>query len=206
MKAIKWMIGLVLALFSICLYAQNDNAQSPQSDSEVDNVNEAQRAGTADTPGAEEAAEAANTDAGNETDSASQASDAAIVPQTTSSQSGSPALLSGKNGSERDGTNNVQRATFNMVGSPVENINLGDDQTVDADSELQDRQDRTQEKQTSAQIRGDDIPSESSEMNDNTRRENNAISDQNASSENSKMYHGADNKKSDKQKKKKDKG
>lgn len=206
MKAIKWMIGLVLALFSICLYAQNDNAQSPQSDSEVDNVNEAQRAGTADTPGAEEAAEAANTDAGNETDSASQASDAAIVPQTTSSQSGSPALLSGKNGSERDGTNNVQRATFNMVGSPVENINLGDDQTVDADSELQDRQDRTQEKQTSAQIRGDDIPSESSEMNDNTRRENNAISDQNASSENSKKSHGADNKKSDKQKKRKDKG
>jgi hypothetical protein len=49
-----------------------------------------------------------------------QASNAPSVIQETSSQSGSPAMLAeDKNG--RDGTNNVQRATPNMAGSPVGN-------------------------------------------------------------------------------------
>src|SRR5688500_11659032 len=54
------------------------------------------------------------------------ASNTPAVEQTTTSQSGSPAVLSGQNGVQRDGTNNVQRASMNMVGSPVDNLNLGD--------------------------------------------------------------------------------
>lgn len=51
-----------------------------------------------------------------------QTTNAPAVTQETSSQSGSPAVLSEENGSERDGTNNVQRAEPNMVGSPVKGI------------------------------------------------------------------------------------
>src|SRR5688572_6976919 len=47
------------------------------------------------------------------------------VIQRTSSESGSPAVLSGNNGKERDGTNNVQRATPNMAGAKEPgNMNL----------------------------------------------------------------------------------
>ena len=47
------------------------------------------------------------------------------VIQRTSSESGSPAVLSGNNGKERDGTNNVQRATPNMAGAKEPgNLNL----------------------------------------------------------------------------------
>jgi hypothetical protein len=49
--------------------------------------------------------------------SGSQNSNAPSIIQETSSQSGSPAVLSEQNGTVRDGTNNVQRAEPNMAGS-----------------------------------------------------------------------------------------
>ena len=46
-------------------------------------------------------------------------SNAPAVVQTTSSESGSPAILSPNNGRGRDGTNNVQRSSYNMAGAQV---------------------------------------------------------------------------------------
>jgi hypothetical protein len=52
------------------------------------------------------------------------------VIQRTSSESGSPAVLSGNNGKERDGTNNVQRATPNIAGAKEPgNMNLSEKNT-----------------------------------------------------------------------------
>jgi hypothetical protein len=65
-----------------------------------------------------------------------QSSNAPAVTQETSSQSGSPAVLSPENGTDRDGTNNVQRAKPNMAGSPVGGIRAKD---VDEDNEIKKR-------------------------------------------------------------------
>ena len=46
-------------------------------------------------------------------------SNAPAVIQTTTSESGSPAILSDNNGSGRDGTNNIQRGTMKMAGAEV---------------------------------------------------------------------------------------
>lgn len=52
-------------------------------------------------------------------------SNAPVVLQRTTSESGSPSVLSKDNGRGRDGTNNVQRATYNMAGAEVPaNMNL----------------------------------------------------------------------------------
>jgi hypothetical protein len=48
-----------------------------------------------------------------------QKSNAPAVIQSTTSESGSPSVLSGENGSGRDGTNNVQRAKANIAGAEV---------------------------------------------------------------------------------------
>jgi hypothetical protein len=54
-------------------------------------------------------------------------SNAPAVVQTTSSESGSPAILSKDDGKGRDGTNNVQRSSYNMAGAEVPgNMNLSD--------------------------------------------------------------------------------
>jgi hypothetical protein len=47
-------------------------------------------------------------------------SNASAVIQTTSSESGSPAMLAEDNGTGRDGTNNIQRASYNMAGAKVD--------------------------------------------------------------------------------------
>ena len=181
--------------------------QSNASGSHNDAVNPK---GTADTPGAAEAAASAN----NEGDGGDEQQAEANVPavsQITTSSSGSPGVLSGKNGNERDGTNNVQRASMNMVGSPVRNLNLDNTRTVDADSELRDRQDYTQEKQVSAnnqnQESGGNTSGKSNQVNTNNRKENNAASDQNLSSkENKASGPDANKQKSDTRKRKKEKG
>jgi hypothetical protein len=49
----------------------------------------------------------------------SGSSNAPAVIQRTSSESGSPSVLSRNNGSDRDGTNNVQRSSYNMAGAKV---------------------------------------------------------------------------------------
>jgi hypothetical protein len=54
-------------------------------------------------------------------------SNAPAVIQTTTSESGSPSILSENNGYERDGTNNVQRSSYNMAGAEVPgDMNLSD--------------------------------------------------------------------------------
>ncbi len=53
------------------------------------------------------------------------------VVQESTSQSGSPAMLSGKKGSDRDGTNNVQRAKPNMAGADVRGLKYGEGKDPD---------------------------------------------------------------------------
>jgi hypothetical protein len=59
------------------------------------------------------------------------ASNVPAVMQENSSQSGSPAVLSGEEGSDRDGTNNVQRAKPNMAGSKVKGMHYGKGKDTD---------------------------------------------------------------------------
>lgn len=62
---------------------------------------------------------------GTMADSSGNQSTTTAVIQRTTSESGSPSVLSSDNGRERDGTNNVQRSTLNIAGSPVRgNLNL----------------------------------------------------------------------------------
>lgn len=73
----------------------------------------------------EEESNQANNSIGNTKDEEKTSTPAVI--QQTSSESGSPSVISQEDGKGRDGTGNVQRATPNMVGSPVPaNWNLAD--------------------------------------------------------------------------------
>ena len=65
------------------------------------------------------------TNENNTTQSGEQRTNSPAVIQSTTSESGSPAILSGGNGTERDGTNNVQRAKPNIAGAKEPgNMNL----------------------------------------------------------------------------------
>jgi|GEM_PF-5474700 len=64
-----------------------------------------------------------------------EASNVSAIPSSDSSPAGSPASLSGNNGAEPDGTNNKQRASYNMAGSPVQNMKL-DKQDVSTNEEI----------------------------------------------------------------------
>jgi hypothetical protein len=65
------------------------------------------------------------TNENNTTQSGEQRNNTPAVIQRTTSESGSPAVLSGGNGTERDGTNNVQRAKPNIAGAEEPgNLNL----------------------------------------------------------------------------------
>lgn len=205
MGKVKWICGLLM-MGVLSLYGQqqaekknttpgqtqqrNDAKQLTDTGQDADSLQSAagNTPGTADTPGAAEAAANANSnnrDGGNDA-SAERASNTPAVSQMTSSGSGSPAVLSSKDGQGRDGTNNVQRASMNMAGSPANNIRLGQTNSVNADSEMRDRQIVEQDKETSARKQnqksgGSSTGGGSGEINDNTRRENNAASDQNLS-------------------------
>lgn len=67
------------------------------------------------------------------------ASNAPAVTHKTSSQSGSPAVLSDDKGEGRDGTNNVQRAEPNMAGSPVDGMRYSGREVNDANHEMRER-------------------------------------------------------------------
>lgn len=219
-KGINWIQGMILMCLTVSLSAQAQDHQSTENASattqSTDNQEQGEpdvniqanpQPGTADTPGAAEAAAKANE---SDPDTTTEASDTPVLPQMTSSSSGSPAVLAADNGNKRDGTNTVQRASMNMAGSPAANLNLSEGQAVDADTELSDRQDRVQEKQVSAKMRspGDDTATGSGEINNKTRKENNALSDQNLSSKdkNSQPAVEEEDKKKDKRKRKKDRG
>jgi len=160
MKNIRFSISIfLLAMFAgvVVLAQQADTSQvgnntGQQVNEGGDNANTVQQ-NPADTTGASSMG-TRQADTGNQNTNANsddtastdaRVSNTPAVPQTSTSQSGSPAVLSGEDGSERDGTNNVQRASMNMVGSPVDNLNLDANESVDPDAEMKDRQDQTQE-------------------------------------------------------------
>jgi hypothetical protein len=63
----------------------------------------------------------------NKTQSGEKETNTPAVIQRTTSESGSPAILSGEDGKKRDGTNNVQRATPNIAGAEeISNTNLSE--------------------------------------------------------------------------------
>lgn len=77
--------------------------------------------------------------AGNNNQSANVPS----INQVSTSGSGSPAILSENDGTGRDGTNNVQRATPNMAGSPVGDLSTKK-KNVDPDKEIREGTSRQQ--------------------------------------------------------------
>ncbi len=94
--------------------------------------------------------------------------------EKTTSGSGSPSVLSAGNGRERDGTGNVQRATPNMVGSPVSNnLRLEEaDQNPSSKSggQVRDQQDRPQQSATGAKGTKDDKNSKDKPSGNNEKR------------------------------------
>ncbi len=67
------------------------------------------------------------TEENNTTQGGEKRTNTPAVIQRTSSESGSPAVLSGNNGTDRDGTNNVQRAKPNIAGAEEPgNMNLSE--------------------------------------------------------------------------------
>lgn len=130
---------LVGATFSV--KAQETAGQQQEQTSEQ---------GTTDTPGAEEAAASANNAAETDTTESGSAASAAVVTTPTTSGSGSPAVLSRNDGRGRDGTNTVQRATPNMVGSPVENVRVPVTSSEGVEDELSDRQEESRDNEQPA--------------------------------------------------------
>lgn len=202
----KWLVAFILLLFALAVQAQDQNKQpqNTKAGQQADGKQQAVKADTTDAGNTSDNTGATGNNTGtNQTTSGQssgtsdpRASNTPAVPQTTTSQGGSPAVLSGEKGSERDGTNNVQRASMNMAGSPAEGLELDQRNSENVDSEGQDRQQYSQDKARSAQ-NGD-----RGEINNNNRKENNALSDQNLSAKEKKTQQDAQKKSS----KKKDKG
>lgn len=200
MKKVKLVI-LAVCVFQFFIQAQSQDREQTQQGTDnrsqnatenttsntqpdpADSVNEAGTSnattGNTDQSASENGNGQANTDDGAEGTSDAQASNTPAVPQTTTSQSGSPAVLSGDNGASRDGTNNVQRASMNMAGSPAGNVDLAES-NVNPDSEIKKRQREEQTSQDSIQVQssqqrtmpGNAPGGSETDINDNSRREN----------------------------------
>ncbi|HEX8040451.1 MAG TPA: hypothetical protein VF490_14935 [Chryseosolibacter sp.] len=177
MEQVKWVAIFIAVLSFIAASAQDQEpaarpaqstGQSTGSSPDSSATKNIQQGSDMTGAGAENSADKAAR-SGNTTN-------AGGLIQETSSGSGSPALLSGKNGTERDGTNNVQRAHMNMAGSPVDNLRLNDRQPADVNAEM----DKGRQRVTAP------ATTRSSQINNNNRRENNALSDQNLSSKKNK--------------------
>lgn len=215
MKRVMGILIVMFALVTAEAQVQGDQQKTASDEQTNDTRSADTQAGqsTADTPGAaESAAEANNDNEGRAGQNSDGATVAPAVSETTSSGSGSPAVLSGDDGKKPDGTNTVQRASINMAGSPANNLGLDQTGPEDVESEMKERQDYTQDKQESArdqgtQTGGNTSSGESEEINNKTRRENNAQSDQNLSAKEKNKSTQKDNGKSEKKsKRKKDKG
>lgn len=98
-------------------------------------------------------------------DSSSRASNTPSVIQPTTSESGSPSILSENNGRGRDGTGNVQRAKPNIAGAQVpEEMNLGKENSKQTDNSNGSSRIREEEEmparitsgQNSGQVKADD--------------------------------------------------
>lgn len=169
----KWLVALIAVFSFTTISAQHLKKTTPQqqgSNSDQANAAGSNRPEAGDTTAAAPAGDlnpATEKQSGNTTH-------ASGLMEHTSSPSGSPSLLSDESGTKRDGTNNVQRATMNMVGSPVRNMSLSKN-VVNVSEEV--RKTTKSVSETSAKKGSDQI-------NDKTRRESNNQSDQNLSSKN----------------------
>ncbi len=214
-KRYSWVIGfLIVCTGAFAQHPANAQTQSQTQPQKAGGQNDSTaQQSAADIPGAKKAAADANADRSNPKDSASSetASNAPAVSETTTSASGSPAVLSGNNGRDRDGTNSVQRASMNMAGSPTTNLNLNGHQTTDVSSEARDRQalergKQASEENASAQNGESASKKQSGEVNQKSRRENNDASDQNLSAKDKKNDSGDKGSKRKKSKNDKRKG
>ena len=86
---------------------------------------------TDESSGSVQADSALQDSSGSSSSADPASSNVPAVLQETTSQSGSPAVLSGEEGSDRDGTNNVQRAKPNMAGSDVKGMRYGKHKDTD---------------------------------------------------------------------------
>lgn len=172
-----WIVSITIFLSCLSGYSQQQDKAGDADSAKESPTQKAAPLTTADTPGAKEAAAEAN-------EPGSNGPTTAPAEGPTASQSGSPAVLSGGDGKDQDGTNTVQKASMNMAGARVEDVNLDDRRSVDADTEMQDRQERSRDTEASARDQQGtrSTAGESSEINEDSRRENYDRSDQNLSS------------------------
>ena len=189
----------VLSFIASSAQAQETAARRAQSAGEVSDSSRSNggssAADSSATANMQEGSVITDDRAGRATRSGNKTNAGGLI-QETSSGSGSPAFLSGKDGAERDGTNNVQRAEMNMAGSPVGNLRLNDGKPADVNAEME----KGRQRVTAP------AATRSNQINNNNRRQNNALSDQSLSSGKSKASAGAGKKAGKKQVGKKTKG
>jgi hypothetical protein len=115
------------------------------------------------------------TNENNKTQSGEQRTNTPAVIQRTTSESGSPAILSGDDGKKRDGTNNVQRATPNIAGAEeIGNANLSQKNNTEKNMKTDAPRVKKQEEQpatTASEAQVQDTKDESGENADSTMRE-----------------------------------
>jgi hypothetical protein len=176
MRQAKWIIAFIAVFSFTVVSAQEKKSAAPQQNEgkknavktpEGSNQPQTSASDTASAAPAGEADAASAKKSGNSTQTSG-------LMEHTSSPSGSPSILSDERGTARDGTNNMQRATMNMAGSPVENLALSK-KPVDVNNEAERGRKRVSRSGGNT---------ESNQINENSRRENNDQSDQNLSSKN----------------------
>ncbi|HEY0656066.1 MAG TPA: hypothetical protein VGD65_23185 [Chryseosolibacter sp.] len=105
------------------------------------------------------------TNENNTTQGGEERTNTPAVIQRTTSESGSPAILSGDNGTKRDGTNNVQRAKPNIAGAEEPgNMNLGEKKSSERNRNTGTPRIRKQEEQPNQST---DAASKQAEKNQN---------------------------------------
>lgn len=191
MQKVTWAIGMIVMMCFSAAAQQKDNQQVKRAKpitntvgKKADSLENIQQGDGAKALGAESAADE-NDRAPGSGKKSERASNSPAVVQTNASDSGSPAILSKQNGRMRDGTNNVQRATMNMAGSPAGNVRIPLTRPEDPDKEMKDRQNYERAKETSANQQSttdQNRSGNSNGANNRSRRENSAASDQNLSS------------------------
>jgi hypothetical protein len=216
MKKMKWLILTIYVLLSFVAGAQQQSSanSNQQNASAAGNQTPGDSATTVGGPdanqnksGAQPAGQQQNVsgDAGTTNPAASNTP---AVSQTTSSQSGSPAVLAEEDGRMRDGTNNIQRATMNMAGSPVDNMNVTEG-NVNPNTEIKQSQRQSENRSVTPQKENQKLVNAGTKgtnggVDNNNRRQNDEVSDQ-TNSPNEKSQKSGQSKRS-KERKRKDKG
>lgn len=219
MKTLKFFIlTLGVVLLSVTVKAQDQvkeaatatDAQQETQGADAGDIGQQNASDTTVTGGAGNTtgndASSSGQSAGEGSSSDPAVSNVPAVPQKTSSDSGSPAVLSDSDGTLRSGTNNLPRATMNMAGAPAGDLNLDQEMATDVDQEIDEKQQDSQRKAVARQRLNQandeeagtppgNQTDESAEINERSRRENNLRSNQNKVQENNRAK-GKDGKKS----------